>query len=361
MLKDLCFEIIHTCPNNCKFCSSNSSIGATKIISLDTFKKTIAHFMENGGIEEISISGGEPFLHPDIMEMIRFCKSLNIRTVIFTSGIKRARTLSEYERNYFIDEYNKKIQELEEQEPWNTKINDIVKRNLKRQLDNAINEDFWAISREEMDTLKSIGLDKIVFDFQAAEEQTYNHLMNTKELFGKVSFSMIRAVSSGLATDVHFVPMKPNYRQFPDVLEELDIIGISSISILNFVPQGRGLLNREELMLSNEEMREFANIFNSCKDNFKGTIRVGIPLLGNIEHLCTAGTEKLDIKYDGTVLPCPAFKEISAEKLEKYGIRLYNIYDDLEKLVVRGGKRKNPLCKQVYGFDYSLNSDDEGR
>lgn len=94
---------------------------------------------------------------------------------------------------------------------------------------------------------------------------------------------------------------------------------------------------------------------------FKGNIRVGIPLLGNVQHLCTAGTEKLDIKYDGTVLPCPAFKELSAEKLEKYGIHLYNIYDDLEKLVVRGGKRKHPLCKQVYGFDYSLSSDEEER
>ena len=254
MLKDLCFEVIHTCPNNCKFCSSNSSIGATKTISLDTFKRTINHFMENGGIEEISISGGEPFLHPDIMEMVKFCKSLNIRTVIFTSGIKRARNLNEHEIDFYINEYNRKVQELEEQEPWNTKINEIVKRNLKRQL--------------------------------------------------------------------------------PDVLEELDIVGISNISILNFVPQGRGLLNRKELMLSNEEMREFADIFNSCKDNFKGTIRVGIPLIGNIQHLCTAGTEKLDIKYDGTVLPCPAFKEMNAEKLEKYGIRLYNIYDDLENLEI---------------------------
>ena len=124
MLKDLCFEVIHTCPNNCKFCSSNSSIGATKIISLDDFKKTVNHFMKNGGIEEISISGGEP---------------------------------------------------------------------------------------------------------------------------------------------------------------------------------------------------------------------------------------------DGTVLPCPAFKEMCAETLEKYGIRLYNIYDDLENLVVIGGKRANPLCKQIYGFDYSLSSDDEER
>lgn len=361
MLKDLCFEVIHTCPNNCKFCSSNSSIGATKIISLDIFKRTINHFMQNGGIEEISISGGEPFLHPDLFEMVRFCKSLNIRTVIFTSGIKRACTLSEDERKFYIDEYNRKVQELEEHEPWNTRINEIVKRNLKRQLDNAINQDFWAVSGEEMDTLKLIGLDKIVFDLQAAEEQTYNELMGTKEMFGKVSLSMIRAAKAELNTDVHFVPMKPNYRQFPDLLEELDIVGVPSISILNFVPQGRGLLNREELMLSNEEMREFSDIFNQCKNTFRGNIRVGIPLLGNVQHLCTAGTEKLDIKYDGTVLPCPAFKEISAEKLEKYGIRLYNIYDDLEGLVLRGGKRKSPLCKQVYGFDYSLSSDDEER
>ncbi len=361
MLKDLCFEVIHTCPNNCKFCSSNSSIEATKIIALDDFKRTINHFMKTGGIEEISISGGEPFLHPDLFEMVSFCKSLDIRTVIFTSGIKSSRTLSEFERKFYIDDYNKKVKEIEEAEPWNTKINEIMKRNLKRQLDNAINEKFWAISREEMDTLKSLGLDKIVFDFQAAEEQTYNQLMGTKEMFGKVSLSMIRASKSGLNTDVHFVPMKPNYRQFPDLLEELNIARVPSISILNFVPQGRGLLNREELMLSNEEMKEFSDIFDNCKNDFNGNIRIGIPLLGNVQHLCTAGTEKLDIKYDGTVLPCPAFKEISAEKLEKYGIRLYNIYDDLENLVVRGGKRKTPLCKQVYNFDYSLSSDDEER
>lgn len=361
MLKDLCFEVIHTCPNNCKFCSSNSSIGATKIISLDNFKRTVNHFMKNGGIEEISISGGEPFLHPDLMEMVRFCKSLNIRTVIFTSGIKRARTLSEFEKNFYIDDYNKKIKQVENLEPWNTNINKIVKRNLKRQLTNIIDEKFGAISKQEMEQLKSLGLDKIVFDYQAAEEQTYNFLMGSKQLFGKVSTSMIRANLSGLNVDVHFVPMKPNYKQFPDLLEHLDIIKVPSISILNFVPQGRGLLNRERLMLSNEEMIEFTDIYNNCKNNYSGKIRVGIPLLGNIKHLCTAGTEKLDIKYDGTVLPCPAFKEISADTLEKFGIRLYNIYNDLENLVVRGGKRANPLCKQVYGFDYSLSSNDSER
>ena len=78
-----------------------------------------------------------------------------------------------------------------------------------------------------------------------------------------------------------------------------------------------------------------------------------------ISHLCTAGTEKLDIKYDGTVLPCPAFKEMSIETMEKYDIKLHSIYEDLEKVVLHEGKRKVPLCKQVYGFNGELTESEE--
>ena len=53
-------------------------------------------------------------------------------------------------------------------------------------------------------------------------------------------------------------------------------------------------------------------------------------------------------------MPCPAFKEIDIETMKKYGIKLHSIYEDLEKVVVRGGKRKEPLCRQVYGFSGKL-------
>ena len=120
------------------------------------------------------------------------------------------------------------------------------------------------------------------------------------------------------------------------------------------MPQGRGREYKDELMLSPEELKEFAEILNREKTHFSGKIRIGIPLNGKISHLCTAGTEKLDIRYDGIILPCPAFKEISIETMEKYGIRLYSIYEDLEKVVVPGEKRKQPLCKQIYGFEGDL-------
>ena len=52
MLKDLCFEVIQTCPNKCKFCSSNSSKEKKTIITLEKFQETINHFITHGGIGE---------------------------------------------------------------------------------------------------------------------------------------------------------------------------------------------------------------------------------------------------------------------------------------------------------------------
>ena len=356
MLKDLCFEIIQTCPNNCKFCSSNSSQDKQTIITFEQFKKTVIYFLNQGGIEELSISGGEPFLHPDLFEMAQFCKNNGIRTVIFTSGIKRASAMPTEMIKYIKNKYKQDLQKIEVHEPWNERL----KRNVKAYYDRWLEpKKFDGITRQECEKLKEIGLDKIVFDWQAFEEITDNELMGRKGLITSLMDSLIRARTAGLNVDVHFIPMKPNYKQLPDIMDCLEIAGVRNISILNFVPQGRGRENKEELMLNDEELKEFSTILNNARKQFTGNVRIGIPLNGKISHLCTAGTEKLDIKYDGTILPCPAFKEISTETMEKYGIKFHSIYEDLERVVVPGGKREKPLCKQIYGFHGDLTNSDE--
>lgn len=267
MLKDLCFEVIQTCPNKCKFCSSSSSQDKQTIITLEQFKKTVMHFIKQGGIEELSISGGEPFLHPDLFEMVKFSKDNGIRTVIFTSGIKRATAMPVEMIEYIKNKCNQDLQEIEEHEPWNERL----KRNVKSYYDRCLTpKSFEGITKQECERLKQLGLDKIVFDWQAFEETTDNELMGRKGLITCLMDSLIRASRTGLNVDVHFIPMKR-----------------------------------------------------------------------------------------GTILPCPAFKEISVETMEKYGIKLYSIYEDLEKVVVHKGKRKVPLCKQVYGFNGDLTGSDE--
>lgn len=343
MLKDLCFEILRSCPNNCLFCSSNASYGCSEIIEFDLFKKTLEYITEKYGVEEISLSGGEPFLHPDIMEIVSLCKSKGIRTIIFTSGIKKSIDLDEETKKQLIEERERKLLEVEENEPDNERF----KNSIKKYYDNfLLPSKFTSLDEEQLRKLKDIGLDKIVFDYQAYEEDSYNELMGTKNLLDKLLSSIVKAKRVGLDIDVHFIPNKLNYKELPDLLECLEIVGVDNISILNFVPQGRGEINQDKLLLDEEEMKEFIEIFNKIK--FSGNIRIGIPLIKDNTHKCTAGLDKLVIKYDGTILPCPAFKEIPVEELQKYGVKRINIRTNLEDLKVVNGTRKQPLCKIIY-------------
>lgn len=346
MVKDLCFEIIESCPNECKFCSSNSCIDKKQIISFDDFKRVIDYFISEGGIEELSLSGGEPFLHPHLFNMVKYAKSFGIRTVIFTSGIKKSLPLDEQIISFYKNEMDLKLLEIEKYEPWNERL----KNSIKNYYNGLINPNLFSpITKQELSLLKSIGLDKIVFDCQAYEHETDEYLMGrNRQKHSCLIDSLLNASVSGLETDVHFIPMKPNYKEIKDILEMLEIAGINNISILNFVPQGRGSKNVNDLILNNDELIEFMNLLDSFSRLYSGHIRIGIPLTKDNSHKCNAGLEKLDIKFDGTVLPCPAFKELDIETMKKYGIKHYNIYENLEDVKTPGGKRVEPLCKKIY-------------
>jgi len=198
--------------------------------------------------------------------------------------------------------------------------------------------------------LKSIGLDKIVFDMQAYECDTDSFVMERNEQARQVLLSsLINASFEGLDIDVHFVPMKPNYSEIIDILELLEIAQVKQISLLNFLPQGRGRENVNDLQLADKEKQEFFQLLDKGKDSFSGNIRIGIPLQGENTHKCNAGLEKLDIKFDGSVLPCPAFKEITPEECARFNISIPNIYRNLEEIIIPGkGKRVKQLCKQIY-------------
>ena len=210
---------------------------------------------------------------------------------------------------------------------------------------------FDSLSSSDCKLLKESGLDKIVFDFQAWNKDVYDKIMGTKDLFDLVTLSMIKAKSSGLKTDAHFIPTKINYKELVDIIEMVNVAEFDELSILNFVPQGRGKTNEDLLSLTEEEFREFLEIYEKCKNEFKGNLRVGIHLQEEDTHKCTAGLSKLVIKYDGTVLPCAAFKEYDLKTLNSMGIKTPNIYTNLEEVEIHNGTRKKPLCKQLYHFN----------
>ena len=314
-IKDLCFEIIEKCPNNCIFCSSRSDMSKCHQVDFETFKDVINFFQSKGGMSEISFSGGEPLLHKNIYEMIKFCHDIRIKTTLYTSGIL-------IRENRFHSD-NIHIQKILDQ------LND-----------------FREISKDEFATLQNCGLDKIVFDFQASEVEEYNLLMGTSNNMSHIIKSLVNVSYFKFEKSIHFVPNKINISQFPDILEIAELTNIDELRILRFVPQGRGLDNKNRLLLAETELENFLSNIIKLKTS-KTKIKIGIPLTKNNTHICSAGKDKIVIRYDGQILPCPAFKDVDINLLEKLGCHSVNIYDNLNDFTFSQQNHTIPLCSQL--------------
>lgn len=109
--KELHVEMTNFCTSNCIYCwwyspLKNTPMGkAWKDLKMDAnvFKQLIDD-ASSIGTERVVFSGhGEPFLHPDIIEMIEYVKKKNMVAIILTSGLKRNFCLDEATQDKIMD------------------------------------------------------------------------------------------------------------------------------------------------------------------------------------------------------------------------------------------------------------------
>lgn len=81
----LSLEVTYKCPLKCKHCYRNCSIEENSMIDINHVKK-IASNMEVLGIMNVQITGGEPFIHSNISEIIEIFSKKNINITLITSG-----------------------------------------------------------------------------------------------------------------------------------------------------------------------------------------------------------------------------------------------------------------------------------
>lgn len=84
-------EVTTKCNLRCPLCFANAGEG--EFLSLDRIEKMMDFFIDSefGQGEILQISGGEPTIHPDIIEILRMAKSKNFKYVMLnTNGIRIA-------------------------------------------------------------------------------------------------------------------------------------------------------------------------------------------------------------------------------------------------------------------------------
>ena len=79
-------DLTSACNFSCPFCVDSKLINAGKSLTLEEVKKTIHTLHSHGLLSVILIGGGEPTLHKDFGEIIRYIKSKRLQIGIVTNG-----------------------------------------------------------------------------------------------------------------------------------------------------------------------------------------------------------------------------------------------------------------------------------
>ena len=280
MLREVSIEVLRRCPNHCLHCSSVSGPHCDEILRYSLFRSVVDDAVKLGA-STICLSGGEPFLHPDIISMASYICKKGIKCSIYTSGI-------------------------------------------------TMDGGYAPISSDILRQLTYKGV-KLIFNIEGACENTYNRVMGTKGCFDIMKQSVLNAVRLSIMTEAHFVPTKINVDEIQETISMCEGLGLSRISFLRLVLHGRARHNMAQLELSDAEFRRMQGSLVLLQKNSGIDIRIGVPLSAqSLCHSCEAGSGKLNIKYDGNVFPCEVFKnEQMARAMEPFtadNIAVHSLY-----------------------------------
>lgn len=300
MLSEISIEILQRCPNRCIYCSSHSNPQATHIIPFEIIKNIIDD-AKSLGCKTVCLSGGEPFLHPQILDIISYIAKQQLTCYVYTSGI------------YMKDEV------------------------------------YSSLPNEYIEAIRGM-VDKVIFNVEADSSALYDQIMGTDVGgFDMMKKSINDCVSSGLVVETHVVPMQVNFKHLKSIFEMCYQLGASKVSILRLVLQGRALENLSLVKLTGEDSREVTKLIKALNEAYKGKVRIGLPYSNsNCRIYCKAASDKINVRYDGNVYPCEVFKDDLLNA--KLGYEPDNIWKDSIYDIYKNSPYLNVVRKSIEAF-----------
>lgn len=267
--KKLTIEIIKKCFNKCVYCSAYVSYeDAKKVLSLGDAEHIIDQFVRIGG-QELDISGGEPLLHPNWFDIASYAKTKGLTVKLFSCGILSENSIPPDELSSVIDKILK------------------------------------------------IGFAGIEMTLHAPYSTMHDDITSARGSFKK-TLEFIRQLSSVInSLEINFVPTQINADELEELVDFVASLKIPRLNVLRFIPQGRGLANKEMLSLKKDQSARLIKV--TLQLSKRNDIRVVLGHPSDFTFLldesrkpnpCSAGIEQLMIKINGDVIPCPAFGDL---------------------------------------------------
>jgi radical SAM protein with 4Fe4S-binding SPASM domain len=278
-LLELKIELTQRCPLACVHCSTNSHRRQFSSLPHETVVRLLREASDLGA-EKVVFTGGEPLVYENLRDVISAARGVGIQATLYTTGI----------------------------------------------LDDLLNP----MSAAQAAELVEIGINRFIFSVYSGSAAVHESITRYGT-FAPTLAAIRSAVESGVPVEMHFVAMHRNFRHLPDVVALAAGLGVSRVSVLRFVPQGRGVRLQPTEDLSDVELRELAEMIERSRRRHSNVnVRAGSPF--NVLQIgytpCNAAQDVLIINHRGEIFPCDAFKNVTFQE-PRYGSVLHNKLADV--------------------------------
>ena len=259
-LKELKLEVTHDCHLRCVHCSSMSEVGTSRELSLEKCKEVLSEASEMG-VVEVAFSGGEPLMWPHLTDAVHMATSCDMDVSLYTTGNAKG-------------------------------------------------------SEQIFDELKLAGIDHVMFSLFSEDRDAHEEITKVKGSFEITLAAVKKCIDLGLDVELHFVPLPYNFRSLRPISEMCKKLGVSRISVLRLVPQGRGASNETRVLNFDENKALRQLIVDLRKEGHE--IRTGSPfnaLMLRDKPQCCSGIDRLTVSPELRIFPCDAFKQVTCDMM----------------------------------------------
>ncbi len=247
----------------------------------------------------VNFGGGEPLLHPHLLEVVRYASRQGLRVSLNTNG--------------------------------------------------------WLLDRRAARALREAGITSVGVSLDGATPEVHDRFRNRPGSFGRALEALEHLRDAGVPSTVSAVIHRRNVKTYREIVALAAARGAGTVYLHNFKCAGRGARNRAELDLSPEEWRAFYEEALAFRERAPVKIAFDDPilaLLGASEPGAvkgsTCGKLSVHLEPDGEVTPC-GFIPVGAGNVLEQGLdRIWR-----ESEVLRRMREKTPQgkCRScgVYG------------
>lgn len=304
-LNGIQFELTSRCNERCIHCYiPNSKKNSGGDMPLKTVKSIIDEFAENGGLQ-VTLSGGEVFLHKDIIPIIKYCREKDLMITILSNLV--------------------------------------------------------ALRDEQIPYLKEYNVSTVQVSLYSMDASVHDLITTVKGSFNKTKAAIEKLVKADVPIVISCPMMKANYKGYKNILKYAQSnkckVNVDVIMMAQADLDTNNLANRLSVEESGEvindiiennadyrkaisEMASFSSMMYANYDNF-----VNLPL-------CGAGINDCCIAENGDVYPCAGWQDMVVGNIYKQTLK--DIWENSEKLKkIRSVTQGDfPKCLECEAQDY---------